>query len=62
MGSEAKNMHETVIGDGNVSANAWAKYMEIACRITARCTDEELGITPADYLEPSSTEDDAAGE
>ncbi len=68
MGGEARQMQATVISDGNVSQKAWAQYMEIACRITARYTDEELGITPADYAdqagvdEPESESPQAAGE
>ncbi len=51
MGVEAKKVRVTIIGDGNVSKKAWAQYMEIACRVTARCTDEELGIAPIDYAD-----------
>lgn len=56
MGVEAKKMQVTVIGDGDVSKKAWAQYMEIACRVTARCTDEELGIIPADYADQTAAD------
>lgn len=55
-------MHVTVVGDRNVSMKAWTQYMEIACRVTARCTDEELGITPADYPDRPIAKDDAQDE
>ncbi len=41
-------MHATVVGEGRLNERAWARYMEVACRVTARCTDEELGVTLAD--------------
>lgn len=57
MGGEARKVLVTVTGDGNVSQRAWAQYMEIACRVAARCTDEELGIIPADCPEPPAATD-----
>ena len=60
MANEAKTMQERIPGDGTVCDRAWAKYMEVACRIAARCSDEQLGITPADYLDTQTTDEVAS--
>ena len=52
-------MQERVPGDATVSDRAWAKYMEVACRIATRCTDEQIGITPEDYFDVQPTDDNA---
>lgn len=57
MATEAKTVQEPITNDGTVSDRAVAAYMEVATRVVARCTDEQLGITPADYLDSPPSED-----